>query len=470
MDSKETLRAFLLQEEARLALSLSHIRVQLNDLTIISCLAPELLERVFSICISWIYSTRRVRSCLSWTQVCRFWRQVALNSPRLWHQIPIDWNIEFARHFLSRSRQAPVSLIALSPQRNFTDSLDIHAGRIHSIETLLFPDDMSALFDSFGSETPNLRRLSLRIPPVSQYFILPRAFPSVRQLSLDAVAIQWDSCHSLTRLSLRGLAPPCSPSYIQLHHLFSSSPSLQFVDLDNVVPLRDYPSEYVSSCMPCLQEMSISGKPDVVRDILVLLSLPVIAALAIRCSPDLNLISLFPGSAREAYLDRMGVSVNTLRISQHTIKLISSTATICISCPQIAATALSSIDAVVNPMSITCLELMSALCDISSSTFQELFTELRNLERVDMGLRDIDIPVSVLSTAVCPKLHTIRFSKPNWSSFQSQSLALIVSCAQTRCEAKIPLQVVEFQAFRGVPEDILEGLRVWVHQVSFTDV
>ncbi|KAF5349738.1 hypothetical protein D9756_008896 [Leucocoprinus leucothites] len=156
-------RILLEAEESLLAAKLSSIRSQMNELAAVSVLPTEILEHIFSICVSWLYTPKKPTHRIAWTQVCRQWRSIAFNSPRLWQCIDLA-DPRFAREFLVRSKTAPISIYSPSPLKVYSDDLRVHAARLFSIDVFLFPDDMLDLFASIGSKLPTLTSLALKIP------------------------------------------------------------------------------------------------------------------------------------------------------------------------------------------------------------------------------------------------------------------------------------------------------------------
>ncbi|KAG6825215.1 hypothetical protein H0H92_004379 [Tricholoma furcatifolium] len=264
----------LQSEERRLILALSSIRTQLNAFTAISALPTEILIEVFSLCAwEWLYDSphgRKHPHRLAWTQVCRTWRDVALNTPRLWSHIDVC-DVKLARECLLRSAEVPIHIASTPGLWNFPPatppeddplvSLNSHAHRVQSISTLLFPEDLSHLFDFLGPSLPSLTSLTLRVPPVSSNFVLeglPTSLPSLRKLRLGSVSVPWDmlchhtftsgsTCAGLTHLELSGLVSGEAPTLHQLLEIFRASQCLEEIRLEHVVPTAPSPSPSPSS-------------------------------------------------------------------------------------------------------------------------------------------------------------------------------------------------------------------------------
>ncbi|KAF8652813.1 hypothetical protein AX16_004164 [Volvariella volvacea WC 439] len=281
-------RAALLKKEAEIAVMLSEVRTGLNNLLPISQLPTDILEDIFAICVSWLYGNQKPKNRLAWTQVCRVWRQVSLDSARLWRCIDLS-DSRLAREFLKRSKTSPISMISASPLKLYTDDLHPHAERLQSIDVFLFPDDMNDLFDSIGPNLSNLTDLSLRIPPVSASIRLDIPLPRVRRLNLEAVSLGWSACTSLTHLSLRGMISSFAPSISELQTIFSKSPHLEYIRLENIDSLSTETEEGQHHHPPAeaiplnnLQELIVFAKDRVVTSILSSISFPPTTRLRLR--------------------------------------------------------------------------------------------------------------------------------------------------------------------------------------------
>lgn len=87
-----------------------------NDIVPINRFPPEILAEIFCFCRYDLPSSShfllRYPAPLKWlviTRVCHHWRQVALQMPRLWGYICLDYP-NFARRCVERARQAPLYL------------------------------------------------------------------------------------------------------------------------------------------------------------------------------------------------------------------------------------------------------------------------------------------------------------------------------------------------------------------------
>ncbi|KAK7060962.1 hypothetical protein VNI00_000697 [Paramarasmius palmivorus] len=267
-------RSTLLHEENQLIKKLSDLRTKLNALAPIGVLPPEVLLQILSICAHRTNpsSRRSFRHVMAFSQVCRQWRALALQTSNLWTIIDLC-NIAYASTYLTRSGDAHISLVAASPVIAYSESLEKHKSRISSIHAVLFPDNMYALFRSIdASDTvllSSLTELNLRIPPIADRVDLSCAqTPAVRKLTLEGVMVDWESCQKLIVLKLVGLPATHAPSYRQLFGMFERSPSAKEIHMEDVEPHdRDYwfPSKVTLSRLSGLAVVSKQADSDFMR-------------------------------------------------------------------------------------------------------------------------------------------------------------------------------------------------------------
>ncbi|KIM49714.1 hypothetical protein M413DRAFT_114927 [Hebeloma cylindrosporum] len=316
--------------------TISSIRGTLNDLIPIASLPPEILEEIFDICVSWLYTytshQKPKKHRLAWTQVCQSWRRISLSSSRLWAYIDLC-DARFADEFLVRSKQTPLSLVTTpkhnsSPLTLTTDKLTIHAHRLRSIDVFLSPDEMVLLFQSIGPNLWTVASLSLKLPPMKSTLLLNIAIPSVRRLNLDGVAVPWETCQNLTSLSLRGVNQEYTPSISEMYLIFMKSPRLQSIRLENYTPPNpdiSLPPQPQSPSQPeshfihlaHLTDLTISTNAPTATTLLSRLSLTPTTRLQLHLSLSDDLHTLFPRSGlphapNTAHL----LPIHTIRLSQ----------------------------------------------------------------------------------------------------------------------------------------------------------
>lgn len=480
-------RILLEEEETRLATELSAIRSQMNELAPVGVLPTEILEQIFAICVSWLYSPKKPKHRLAWTQVCRQWRTISFNSPRLWQCIDLT-DSRFAHEFLLRSKTAPISILSASPLKVCTEDLLVHAGRLHSIDVFLFPDNMLELFTNLGPNLSSLVNLSLKIPPVSSTFILETPIPSVRRLSLDCVAVRWEGLADLTHLTLRGLCPKFSPSVSQLHEIFSRSPLLEYVRLDSIRPEDlDAPNMHLS--LPHLRDFVISAKAPVIAAILSRIALAPTTRLQLTCASFDDLRTFFPrGLPFEVPINHL--QIQGLRFARHASRFLRANARPWSEEPQdtqfmldsvscIATPFLSSLPIILNLSQITCLEFNTGvLLDLSLSSLQNFLTHTHNVHTVRIAFNVLQDLLNLLThpnpettELLLPNLSQISFSKPGdlWWHFSEHWLRSITHCAKTRKARGCPLKTLEFIKCHGATMLSLSELQQVVPRIIITE-
>ncbi|KAJ8474226.1 hypothetical protein ONZ45_g16020 [Pleurotus djamor] len=125
---------------------------------------------------------------LSITRVCRLWRNIAINSPRLWTSIYSDSPLALARTFLYHSKSAPLYLksYADTPRMDVIAlCLNHFAGHLKGIE-FVHSSNWIPLIETM--KAPNLETLVLHTPePTSLHFapeVDPGHIPHLREVKL----------------------------------------------------------------------------------------------------------------------------------------------------------------------------------------------------------------------------------------------------------------------------------------------
>ncbi|KAF6758615.1 hypothetical protein DFP72DRAFT_887696 [Ephemerocybe angulata] len=171
----------------------------------------EILELIFSICVSWLHPDCRYGTPPNalvgpaytglpcpFTQVCRKWHWVARTSPRLWSTIDLS-NTSLAHYFITRTAGwaplAPLDIVTTAPPMKISlshietacDSLSRAMNcnpnypcrlSISSLDINLYPIVLHALISTLTGPTLHadftlLTKLVLRVPPVSILSALP---------------------------------------------------------------------------------------------------------------------------------------------------------------------------------------------------------------------------------------------------------------------------------------------------------
>ncbi|EPQ57323.1 hypothetical protein GLOTRDRAFT_137673 [Gloeophyllum trabeum ATCC 11539] len=239
---------------------LSQLRSQRNELAPVSKLPPEVLAHIFSICsilepfvIQPPYGTP-LHSWFKVTQVCKHWREVALNCAPLWHRIEFSapkWTVEMLR----RSKNAPIVVRADLTYRtpNFVNTVQQALGEVHRIKELdlIAPSQMlSRLAGSLSRPAPALESLRLSSQRLSAYMdtiyhvpdtLFQGRAPRLRRLELVNCEIAWTSgfLANLTHLHIDKATTydPGRPTMTQFLNVLRNTPALQSLRLKHAAPL-----------------------------------------------------------------------------------------------------------------------------------------------------------------------------------------------------------------------------------------
>ncbi|KAF9528247.1 hypothetical protein CPB83DRAFT_350684 [Crepidotus variabilis] len=496
-------RELLEKEESQLITAVLNIRSKLNELVPVFQLPPEVLEEVFTLCISWLYGYQKPKHRLSWTQVCGAWRHLAFSSARLWQHIDLG-DSRLADEFLFRSKGAPLFITSSSPLKLTPNTLTLHSRRLESIDVFLFPNDMAHLFSSIGRYLPMLRNLSLKITPMSSTIYLDLSLPSLRRLSLEGVAIRWEECSNLTHFSLRGYNTAACPSISQLHDILEASPQLEYVRLECFVPPSVKVVERPPIVLLHLKEFTISSKPAVSRSILssVLLSPKTRLQLYLSLSEDLH--SLFPeglpyasdssvpykATSLLSHHRGKSIDVSSIRLSRHGAYFIRpSSSTWCddpsafllslSSASPLSSYVCTSLSHILDLTTISHLELNTGvLLDITVKSLENLFRDLDCLRSLAIAFNDIDQLFEVLQfrdnatgSMYLPRLETLSFSKPYdlWWHFGGRWMESIFATIKIRRTHGCPLRTLEFFSCHGLSQSVVQDLGRSVDQVTVKD-
>ena len=478
-------------EETCISAPLFSVFSRLNAHAPISSLPEEILEHIFGFCVSWIYGYEKTKHSLAWTQVCFSWRRISFNSIRLWQRIDLC-NSRYANQFLVRSKEAPLSIVSTSPLKLTTDNLALHAGRLHSIDVLLLPDDMAHLFSSIGGGLTNLTHLSLKIPQTSSALFLDILLPRVRRLALDCVTVPWNNCRDLTHLSLRGLDPESCPSIPQMHQLFAKSPYIESIRLENFMPKRLPLDDNLTQPfpLPYLNNMVISSEPLNITALFRGMLISASCRLQLYFSFSESLQSTFPHGIPQAKIGHR-LEASTIRLSRHSVRFIlnntqrwsedlSRSLFSISSASHVAIHICKSLDYLLDASCITSLELTTGvLFDLPNHGIHRLLTNLPNLEHLSIAFNDLEKILKILSAVqppplklLCPRLVDVSFGKPDtmWRQFGERWLDSIVDFARTRQRHSLPIHAVEFFQCSDVSHATAGELQEIVPLVKFSEL
>ncbi|KAG5219464.1 hypothetical protein IMY05_C4887000200 [Salix suchowensis] len=153
----------------------------------VSKLPPDVLSTIFeSIAMTIEDDLEPYSDLLSATQVCRLWRQVALDSPRIWSFMYCSATPRLVDLFLDRSKSAPLHLLGSSSGDNvLVKVLNIlnHLHRLKEIKLVDCEDDWFSRIISQGA--PQLESLSLDSSgEIARFHPSADGFPVLQHLEL----------------------------------------------------------------------------------------------------------------------------------------------------------------------------------------------------------------------------------------------------------------------------------------------
>ncbi|KAH9888764.1 hypothetical protein C8Q73DRAFT_164761 [Cubamyces lactineus] len=309
------------------------LKGRLNTMTTIARLPPELLSEIFLYVAKAAYEDPRAfysryyhssgfYAWVSVTHVCRNWRAIALNTPRLWGYVVVSRKV-VVDELLARSKKAPLLISAnvISSEDEKSKVLKSIGQDASRLQELRLSGPVRVLQDvlrQFTEPSRTLERLVLSesIPP--QYLAsdtsVPSMFqaqhPSLRYLELSRLVFSWNnsllSSSGITHLKLVGRLDSQSMLGMFDHLLLAIEQlsCLEVLDLEDAIPrlpddTKTLPTPQRTLSLPRLQRLSLSGN-------------------SLDCGNLLNHLS-FPSGARLKLIGRGGVGATELLrvVSQH---------------------------------------------------------------------------------------------------------------------------------------------------------
>ena len=319
-------RTVLEGEIAKHADAIIELKGRMNAMTSISTLPPEVLSEIF-IALAHSYYSLSVypgfhsHSAYKWitvTHVCRAWRNIALNTPRLWSRVILS-KFDVTKEILARSKKAPLWVTAYAvnldyPRKKLLDSIMKQSSRLKELDLTVpgrtfrnlstVPMGPAAIleiltlsgsspYDPHGTFLPHNTPL-----PV----LFKGQTPNLRRLHLNSIAIKWDNpifCPTLTHLTVAAQSDGSliTGTFAHLLAALKAMYTLEKLELQEAIPhlsedLSTLPTLQRTVELPRLRELVISSD-------------------MLDCANFLHHVSL-PANARLSVTGRWGDSVESL--------------------------------------------------------------------------------------------------------------------------------------------------------------
>ncbi|TFY68941.1 hypothetical protein EVG20_g3355 [Dentipellis fragilis] len=272
-DPSEARKMLDLEMEA-VELVMSSLRTRCNALVPVNRLPSEVLVHVFYL-LRRIYVPLKKRDpevaklsvpsqIIGWVQVthvCRQWRNVALENPTLWSDIPFILGDRWTTEFFARSQAAPIVIDHNMPRyipwtgdvENFATSVAQHLWRTQELGLIATPADFARVLPSLvGGPAPLLEKAVIVhstpvAAPLDGLLVWPpdafsRLVPRLRHLRLWFWRFSWESItyETLVHLDIKGLDVDPEPTLREglglLLAALDKMPHLEVLKIDDVLP------------------------------------------------------------------------------------------------------------------------------------------------------------------------------------------------------------------------------------------
>ncbi|KAK7691929.1 hypothetical protein QCA50_005334 [Cerrena zonata] len=194
------------------------LRHRLNFLVPINHLPPELLLEIFLFFEDGSGRSSGIKSKLTWIAVCRYWREIALETPRFWATVNLDRHVFARNRCMVLARPLPLRLLASRwclDQNILFDTMISNMEPINSID-FDFPHRSYPSYAKLDTIRPAI--LPLRSVRIANNNDLLEDFPSIlKKCTLPAIQ-DLELTGSISKL------PPCllGPTLIHLKLLMPS--------------------------------------------------------------------------------------------------------------------------------------------------------------------------------------------------------------------------------------------------------
>ncbi|EIW58221.1 uncharacterized protein TRAVEDRAFT_47389 [Trametes versicolor FP-101664 SS1] len=241
------------------------LKSRINGMAFTARLPPEILSEIFTLVAVDYYQAKRwhhfgsthAYKWITLTHVCRAWREIALDTPRLWSHIVLT-QPAVAKQVLARSKKAPLWLSASlnhsDDQRAETmDVLMKESGRLkelhltgpaHTVQALSAKWRMSADLLETINISSDFRQFDpaslLPAPPLSSD-IFSGQTPKLRHLQIHRIAVDWSNplfCNTLKTLIIHTVYDnaPSLGEFSQLLDALEAMPQLERLQLNESIP------------------------------------------------------------------------------------------------------------------------------------------------------------------------------------------------------------------------------------------
>lgn len=251
--------------------TLRELRTRRNAHTAIAKLPVELFSKIFI-----LSKLSRPHGWLNVAAVCRKWREIVLNTPRLWTDLNVARirGIHWAVAVLARSKNAPLHV-----HGSYNDPAILRAvfAHIARIQDLRLEDSYSLLMEVFSSAPrtlpTQLRVLHLenqryRSPSTTgglMHKVFDLSMPFLRDLAICELALPPDIplMPQLRRLRVSSAATSCETPLSTLLAFLRSTPSLEELEIENSLTSGAGASDFPEVHLPRLSWVSLlSAHPD----------------------------------------------------------------------------------------------------------------------------------------------------------------------------------------------------------------
>lgn len=467
----------------------------------------ELLEHVFNTYVTMLSAPDQAearRFLVAYTQVCRWFRDVAQASPRLWRFIDLN-RPRATQVFLQRSRSAvPLTLLAFSerklPQIEWMNKTPNFSERVSHIDVELASVDLRRLLDALGPTLPQVFRLRIvnRKPLVSSpgYSMATHTkLPSLRHLVLQAVRLPWQNLANLTYLHLADLEEQIAPFLQEISTLLFNNSRLEHFQM-SFVASSGWANVLHPVNLPQLKLVHLVLSPDLVPSILRLMKYPLSTHLRIGAFSLVDgFLSVFPKTDGMQYPHLAVTEGSTLSILLRNIRLHRSASppfsdgtaypppAVTLMLPH-PAPAYSSIlrDApkLFDLFLLSTLELDVVWASDEDSLVTHLYallTATPNLATLRASQHGADCLSRVLgkpgadrlpTDVLCPLLIRLSFGAPDqmWWDFPQRWINPLVACLQERAFCTgFPLKTIEFLGQGRIEKSSSAVLQPYVGEV-----